>query len=61
MSTFLFWLATGPIGYLYAGFPLLVLLRARLRPRPHRIADVTPGERDHRRARRRAVDRAAHR
>jgi len=42
MNTLLFWLATGLIGYTYAGFPLLVLLRARLRPRPHATADVTP-------------------
>ena len=42
MSAFLFWLATGLIGYTYAGFPVLVLLRAKLRPRPHRTADVTP-------------------
>jgi cellulose synthase/poly-beta-1,6-N-acetylglucosamine synthase-like glycosyltransferase len=28
--------------YTYVGFPLLVLLRARLRPRPHSRADVTP-------------------
>jgi cellulose synthase/poly-beta-1,6-N-acetylglucosamine synthase-like glycosyltransferase len=42
MSAFLFWLATGLIGYTYAGFPVLVMLRAKLRPRPHRTADVTP-------------------
>jgi cellulose synthase/poly-beta-1,6-N-acetylglucosamine synthase-like glycosyltransferase len=42
VSAFLFWLATGLIGYTYAGFPVLVLLRAKLRPRPHRTADVTP-------------------
>jgi cellulose synthase/poly-beta-1,6-N-acetylglucosamine synthase-like glycosyltransferase len=38
----LFWLATAVVVYTYAGFPLLVLLRARLRPRPHARADVTP-------------------
>ncbi len=42
MSALLFWLATGLIGYTYVGFPLLVMLRARLRPRPHTTADVTP-------------------
>ena len=42
MSAFLFWLATGLIGYTYAGFPVLVMLRAKLRPRPHRTDDVTP-------------------
>jgi cellulose synthase/poly-beta-1,6-N-acetylglucosamine synthase-like glycosyltransferase len=38
----LFWLATAVVIYTYVGFPLLVLLRARLRPRPHARADVTP-------------------
>jgi cellulose synthase/poly-beta-1,6-N-acetylglucosamine synthase-like glycosyltransferase len=38
----LFWLAVGAVGYTYAGFPLLVLARARLRPRPHRTEDITP-------------------
>ena len=38
----LFWLATAVVVYTYVGFPLLVLLRARLRPRPHARADVTP-------------------
>ena len=42
MSALLFWLATGLIGYTYVGFPMLVMLRARLRPRPHTTADVTP-------------------
>lgn len=42
MMAFLFWLATGLLGYTYAGFPALVMLRAKLRPRPHRRADVTP-------------------
>jgi cellulose synthase/poly-beta-1,6-N-acetylglucosamine synthase-like glycosyltransferase len=42
MSALLFWLATGLIGYTYVGFPLLVMFRARLRPRPHATADVTP-------------------
>jgi glycosyltransferase involved in cell wall biosynthesis len=30
------------VAYTYVAFPLLVLLRARLRPRPHRSAAVTP-------------------
>jgi cellulose synthase/poly-beta-1,6-N-acetylglucosamine synthase-like glycosyltransferase len=38
----LFWLATALVVYTYVGFPLLVLARARLRPRPHRTADITP-------------------
>jgi cellulose synthase/poly-beta-1,6-N-acetylglucosamine synthase-like glycosyltransferase len=42
MNAALFWLSAGLIAYTYVGFPLLVVLRARLRPRPHRTADVTP-------------------
>ena len=42
MSAFLFWFATGLIGYTYVGFPVLVMLRAKLRPRPHRTAEITP-------------------
>lgn len=42
MMALLFWLAAGLIGYTYAGFPAIVMLRAKLRPRPHRRADVTP-------------------
>ncbi len=42
MTSFLFWLATAIVAYTYAGFPILVLLRARLRPRPHLTADITP-------------------
>jgi cellulose synthase/poly-beta-1,6-N-acetylglucosamine synthase-like glycosyltransferase len=38
----LFWLATAVVVYTYVGFPLLVLLRAKLRPRPHARAEVTP-------------------
>ncbi len=42
MNRLLFWLASAVVGYTYVGFPLLVLARARLRPRPHRTADITP-------------------
>jgi glycosyltransferase involved in cell wall biosynthesis len=42
VSRLLFWLSAGLIGYTYAGFPALVLLRGRLRPRPHREEPVTP-------------------
>jgi glycosyltransferase involved in cell wall biosynthesis len=42
MMRLLFWAATAVVGYTYVGFPLLVMLRARLRPRPHRTADITP-------------------
>jgi glycosyltransferase involved in cell wall biosynthesis len=42
VSRLLFWLSAGIIGYTYAGFPALVLLRGRLRPRPHREEPVTP-------------------
>ena len=38
----LFWAAAALIGYTYAAFPLLLLTRARLRPRPFRSAPVTP-------------------
>lgn len=42
MRRALFWSALGVIAYTYVVFPLVVLLRAALRPRPHRSADVTP-------------------
>jgi cellulose synthase/poly-beta-1,6-N-acetylglucosamine synthase-like glycosyltransferase len=42
MTRVLFWLAAGLVGYTYLGFPLLVLVRAALRPRPHRRAAITP-------------------
>jgi cellulose synthase/poly-beta-1,6-N-acetylglucosamine synthase-like glycosyltransferase len=38
----LFWGATAVLAYTYIGFPLVVLARARLRPRPFRSGDVTP-------------------
>ena len=42
MRTRLFWGAAAAIAYTYILFPAVVLARARLRPRPHRTADVTP-------------------
>lgn len=42
MTRVLFWLAAWLVGYTYVGFPLLVLARAVLRPRPHRRAPITP-------------------
>jgi GT2 family glycosyltransferase len=42
VSQALFWLAGALVGWTYAGFPALVVLRARLRPRPHARADITP-------------------
>ena len=42
MIALLFWLAVGLVVYTYVGFPALVLLRARIRPRPHRTADISP-------------------
>jgi glycosyltransferase involved in cell wall biosynthesis len=42
MTRLLFWLAGTLIAYTYAGFPALVLLRGRLRRRPHRSAPITP-------------------
>ncbi len=42
MSAILFWAAAALVVYTYVGFPLLVVLRSRLRPRPHEVADITP-------------------
>jgi cellulose synthase/poly-beta-1,6-N-acetylglucosamine synthase-like glycosyltransferase len=42
MRKLLFWGSAALVAYTYAGFPLLVLARARLRPRPVRTADWTP-------------------
>ena len=42
MTRLLFWAATAVVGYTYVGFPLLVVLRSRLRPRPHEKADISP-------------------
>ena len=42
MNQALFWVAGALVGWTYAGFPALVVLRARLRPRPHARADITP-------------------
>jgi cellulose synthase/poly-beta-1,6-N-acetylglucosamine synthase-like glycosyltransferase len=38
----LFWLAVGVIAYTYVVFPLLIILRGALRPRPYRQEDITP-------------------
>jgi cellulose synthase/poly-beta-1,6-N-acetylglucosamine synthase-like glycosyltransferase len=38
----LFWSATGLLAYTYVLFPLLLLLRAALRPRPHASGEITP-------------------
>jgi cellulose synthase/poly-beta-1,6-N-acetylglucosamine synthase-like glycosyltransferase len=40
--TWVFWMALVCLVYAYAGFPLLLWLRARLFPRPHRAEDYTP-------------------
>lgn len=42
MNRAIFWLAAAVVGWTYAGFPAFVVLRARLRPRPHTQADITP-------------------
>jgi glycosyltransferase involved in cell wall biosynthesis len=42
VSRLLFWAASALIGFTYVGFPVLVALRARLAPRPHATADITP-------------------
>jgi glycosyltransferase involved in cell wall biosynthesis len=38
----LFWLGAGTLAYTYVLFPLVVLVRAAVRPRPHRVGDGTP-------------------
>jgi GT2 family glycosyltransferase len=42
MIRFAFWLALATIAYTYVAFPLLVLSRAVLRPRPPRSAPIEP-------------------
>ena len=42
MKRAVFWTAVATIVYTYVLFPLIVLLRALLRPRPHEVADVSP-------------------
>jgi cellulose synthase/poly-beta-1,6-N-acetylglucosamine synthase-like glycosyltransferase len=42
MRRLLFWGSAALVAYTYAGFPLLVLARARLRPRPVKGAEWTP-------------------
>lgn len=42
MRLFLFWSSVGLLLYTYFLFPLLVAVRAVLRPRPHRESDATP-------------------
>jgi glycosyltransferase involved in cell wall biosynthesis len=38
----LFWSAASVLAYTYLLFPLVVLIRAALRPRPHRTDEITP-------------------
>ena len=42
MRRFFFWLGAGALTFTYVLFPLLLLLRAAFRPRPHRVDDITP-------------------
>jgi cellulose synthase/poly-beta-1,6-N-acetylglucosamine synthase-like glycosyltransferase len=42
MRRLLFWSAAGVLAYTYLLFPLLVLLRGVLRPRPYHSAEITP-------------------
>jgi cellulose synthase/poly-beta-1,6-N-acetylglucosamine synthase-like glycosyltransferase len=42
VSRTVFFVASGLVGYTYVLFPGLVLLRGRLRPRPHLSAPITP-------------------
>lgn len=38
----LFWLSAAVVGYTYVGFPILLFVRAMVRPRPVHAADITP-------------------
>jgi cellulose synthase/poly-beta-1,6-N-acetylglucosamine synthase-like glycosyltransferase len=40
--TLLFWGCAAYVAYAYVGFPLLTILRGRLRPRPYRRAEIEP-------------------
>mgnify|MGYP001820149056 CR=1 FL=1 len=40
--TALYWSSLGLIAYTYGGYPLLVTVLARLRPRPTRAAEIEP-------------------
>jgi glycosyltransferase involved in cell wall biosynthesis len=42
MRRILFWWATGLLAYTYVLFPLILVLRAALRPRPHASGDDAP-------------------
>jgi cellulose synthase/poly-beta-1,6-N-acetylglucosamine synthase-like glycosyltransferase len=42
MMTILFWLAASIVAYTFLGYPLLIDLLARLRPRPNRVAAIEP-------------------
>lgn len=42
MSVWIFWSAAGVVAYTYALFPLVVLGRAALRPRPYRTGELEP-------------------
>ena len=42
MALIVFWAAVATIAYTYVGFPLLLIARGRLRPRPYRAGEITP-------------------
>ena len=42
MMAFLFWLSAGVIIYIYIGYPLLIALLAKLRPKPVRRTQIQP-------------------
>jgi cellulose synthase/poly-beta-1,6-N-acetylglucosamine synthase-like glycosyltransferase len=42
MKRLLFWAATGTLAYTYVIFPVAVIVRGRLRPRPYETADIMP-------------------
>ena len=42
MNLIIFWICIGLVLYTYAGFTILLAIRARLLPRPYRASEITP-------------------
>jgi len=42
MAEYVFWLSALAIGYTYLGYPILLWMLARVKPRPVVAADITP-------------------
>ena len=42
LVAFLFWLSAGVLIYVFVGFPLILILRGLLLPRPYKQDDITP-------------------